>query len=64
MVSFFVKQPFSTETKETFKREIQTQFMSLSGLLPISMQMVLKITTASLTNVYLHRSLYNKELVN
>ena len=64
MVSFFVKQPFSTETKETFKREIQTQFMSLSGLLPIRMQMVLKITTASLTNAYLHRSLYNKELVN
>ena len=64
MVLFFVKQPFSTETKETFKREIQTQFMSLSGLLPIRMQMVLKMTTASLTNVYLHRSLYNKELVN
>ena len=38
--------------------------MSLSGLLPIRMQMDLKITTASLTNVYLHRSLYNKELVN
>ena len=32
------------------------------------MQMLLKITTATLTNicwtVYLHRSLYNKELVN
>ena len=68
MVSFFVKQPFSTETKEAFKREIQTQRMSFSGLLPIRMQMVLKITTVTLTNicstVYLHRSLYNKELVN
>ena len=51
MVSFFVKQPFSTKTKEAFKREIQTQFMSLSGLLPIRMQMVLKITTATLTNI-------------
>ena len=68
MVLFFVKQPFSTETKEAFKREIQTQCMSFSGLLPIRMQMLLKITTATLTNicwtVYLHRSLYNKELVN
>ena len=51
MVLFFVKQPFSTKTKEAFKREIQTQFMSLSGLLPIRMQMLLKITTATLTNI-------------
>ena len=51
MVSFFVKQPFSTETKEAFKREIQTQCMSFSGLLPIRMQMLLKITTATLTNI-------------
>ena len=42
MVSFFVKQPLSTETKEAFKREIQTQCMSFSCLLPIRMQNAFK----------------------
>ena len=51
MVSFFVKQPFSTETKEAFKTEIQIQRMSFSGLLPIRMQMLLKVTTSTLTNI-------------